>query len=69
MSKTIRIAHSIGEQVFLRTDLEQLPHLCTRITISQSGIEYQLRNGRNEATWHQACEIMREPKERRKTGY
>ena len=69
MSKSIRIQHSIGEPVFLRTDNDQLPRLVTRINIAQGGVEYQLRHSDREATWHQACEIMREPKATRKPGY
>lgn len=69
MSKSIRISHTPGELVFLRTDQEQLPRIVTRITIAQSGTEYQLRHADRDGTWHQACEIMREPKEQRKPGY
>lgn len=67
--KSIRIHHAIGEPVYLRTDQEQLPRIVTRITIAQSGSEYQLRAGSMEPTWHQACEIMREPKELKRAGY
>lgn len=69
MSKRITISHTIGEQVFLRTDQEQLPRLVTRINIAQGGVEYHLRHGAQDGTWHQACEIMREPKQQRKPGY
>lgn len=68
MSKRITIAHYIGEPAYLRTDTEQLPRLVTRITISHAGTEYQLRHADRDGTWHQACEIMREPA-KRKVGY
>lgn len=69
MSKAIRISHSIGETVYLRTDLDQLPRIIVRITASQAGAEYQLRQGDKDGTRHQACEIMREPKAKRTAGY
>ncbi len=69
MSKSIRIAHTPGETVFLRTDMEQLPRIVTRMNIAQGGVEYQLRHSDREPTWHQACEIMREPKQQRKPGF
>ena len=69
VSKAIRIAHVPGETVFLRTDQEQLPRIVIRINVAQGGAEYQLRHSDREGTWHQACEIMREPKGQRKAGY
>lgn len=69
MAKRITISHNIGELVYLRTDQQAIPRLVTRLTISQGGAEYALRSGAEEVTWHQPCEIMREPKTGRPPGY
>jgi hypothetical protein len=69
MSKRIHVSHAIGQVVYLRTDMEQLPRIITRMTIAQSGVEYQLRYSDRDPTWHQDVELMRSPKPQRSPGY
>lgn len=55
--------------VYLKTDPEQAQRIVGRLQITQSGVEYGLRRGADDPTWHQACEIDRKPKEKPRTGY
>lgn len=67
--KRIHVSHHIGDMVFLKTDPEQSPRIIARMTIAQSGVEYGLRRGAEDFSWHQACEIDRQPKPKNRPGY
>jgi hypothetical protein len=60
MIVTIEIDFEIGETVFLKTDIDQMPRMVVAIIIGgNNSILYRLASATNE-TVHYACEITHE---------
>lgn len=57
--KRLRTDFGIGEIVHLRTDPQKAARIISRITISDTGVEYGLRLGAGDSTWHTAIELDR----------
>jgi hypothetical protein len=60
MIVTVEIEFEIGQTVYLKTDMEQMPRMVVAIIIGgNNSILYRLASATNE-TAHYACEITRE---------
>lgn len=55
----ISTKYDITQEVFLKTDSEQLPRIITEITVKPIGHMYQLSNG-TIFSWHYEFEISEE---------
>lgn len=62
------LPYSIGDTVVLKTDKEGLERMVVRINISQSDVEYGLRQGASDITWHSDFELV-PPKVKVKAGF
>lgn len=62
------LPYAIGDTVVLKTDKEGLERMVVRISISQSDVEYGLRHGASEITWHSDFELVA-PKVKVKAGF
>lgn len=51
------LPYAIGDTVVLKTDREGLERMVVRISISQSDVEYGLRQGASDITWHSEFEV------------
>jgi hypothetical protein len=49
----------VGQTVYLRTDVDQRSRIVTAITVTQSGVSYELSCGVDK-TWHFPIEISTE---------
>lgn len=55
----MRPKYTIGETVYLKTDPDQLPRMCTGYTVRAHSVEYNLVSG-TVSSWHYGIEISRE---------
>lgn len=51
--------YGIGDFVRLVTDVDNRKRIITRMMVSDSGIEYSVRYGDHEASWHGQNEIAK----------
>jgi hypothetical protein len=58
MSDKIVLAFAPGELVTLRTDGDKRLRIVTRVTLDENGMEYGLRCGDHDTTWHKCSEIV-----------
>lgn len=52
-------AINIGDTVYLKTDKEQQPRICTAYCVRATGVTYNLACGVAD-TWHYECEVSKE---------
>jgi hypothetical protein len=54
-----QLPYGIGDSVTLVTDKEKLERKVVRITIGGSDVEYGVRNGSGDITWHSEFEMSK----------
>lgn len=60
MKKWIELAFEIGDEIYLKTDSDQLKRILTSIWLKQSGVVYELCQG-STSSWHYDFEMTKEP--------
>lgn len=56
----LEVAHSIGDVVYLKTDLDQLPRLVAGYEVYETDMLYMLIHGSQSVSTHHAYEISAE---------
>lgn len=56
------IKYQIDDVLYLRTDPERIPRLCTGYTVRRADISYELASG-TTSSWHYQNEVTNDPDE------
>lgn len=64
MGKGVSITFPPGTLVTLRTDVEKRVRIVSRVALDEDGLEYGLRCGADDTTWHKTSEMQDYKEER-----